>query len=357
MLSKEQGRMNSPTRRVLKLRPCMFALAFALGAMWVTREAHAAEVCGIGEITFRDGFEANAIPAPVVFADNAPLTLALDAGQNGSTVVGPTTTLSGTYSGPPGTGISARDRPAVRAGNAWFIRNLPLDVGANAITVTATTLAGATATQNLSITRDDAPAATARLSVETPERFAPGSVRLRLDLASSLVVTRLRVDFNGDGTQDIDTTNTATPLVFNYALPGLYSATAIVDLQPGSPGTPPNSFTRSTKVLVQNTLETREDVCAVFGAMRTRLVANDVPGALLALHPKLRPDFQTLWTSLGAGLPGVASQLGLIVDGTIGIGFAELLIARPVPGQPGEFYGYRVQFGRGRDGVWRISSM
>jgi hypothetical protein len=333
------------------------AVTFAFAAMCGGRFAHAAEICGIGEITFRDGFEANAIPAPLVFADNAPLTLALDAGQNGSAVVGPTATLSGTFSGPPGTGVSARDRPAARSGNRWFIHNVPLDVGVNSITVTATTLAGATATQNLSITRDDTPAVVARLSVETPERFAPGSTRLRLDLASTLVVTRLRVDFNGDGTQDIDTTNTATPLVFNYPLPGLYTATATVDLQPGSPGTPPNSFTRSTKVLVQNTLETRTDVCAVFGAMRTRLIANDIAGAVLTLHPRIRADFQTLWTSLGVGLPGVASQLGTIIDGTISLGFAELLIARPVSGQPGEFSGYRVQFDRGRDGVWRIGSM
>jgi hypothetical protein len=319
--------------------------------------AHAEEVCGIGAITFRDGFEANSNPAPFVFAENAPLSLSLDSGQNGSTVVGPTTTLSGTISGPPGTGVAASNRPAQRAGDRWFIHNLPLDVGTNSVTVTATTLSGATTTQNVSITRDDAPSATARLTVETPERFAPAAVRLRLDLNSTLVVTRLRVDFDGDGTPEIDTTSTATPLLFTYPVPGLYTATATVDLAPGSPGTPPNSFTRSAKVLVQNLLETRQDACAVFGRMRTRLAASDIPGALLTLHPRLRPEFQTLWTNLGASLPSIAAQLGLIVDGTIGPRFVEYLIARPVTGQPGEFLGYRVQFDQGADGVWRIGSM
>jgi hypothetical protein len=320
--------------------------------------ASAQEQCGIPEVMLRDGFEPDALPGPLFFPDNAPLSITLDPGQAGSTVAGPTTIVSGTFSGPPGTGISARGRPAVRVGNRWLIPNVPLNAGSDTITLTATTLAGATATQTLILTRDDSTAAQARLSVETPQRFAPGSSRLRLDLAPALVVERLRVDFDGNATVDLDTTNASTPLVSPYSQPGVYTATATIDLAPGSPSTPPNTLTRTVRVAIQNLAETREDLCSVFGRMRGRLAANDVPGALLTLHPRLRPTFQTLWTSIGTGLPGVASQLGTIVDGSIGSeGYAEYVIARPVVGQPGQFVGFRVQFDRGPDGVWRIGSM
>jgi hypothetical protein len=321
-------------------------------------DVSAAEQCGIPEVRRRDDFEATALPPPLIFAETAGLSIVLDTGQAGSIVAGPTTVVAGTFSGPPGTGISARGRPAVRAGNRWLIPNVPLDAGNNTITVTATTLAGATTTQMLNLTRDDSGAAQARLSVETPLRFAPGAVRFRLDLAPTLAGERLRLDVDDDGSVDLDTTSLNAPLVFQYPLPGIYRATATIDLVPGSSGTPPTTLTRSVRVVIQNIAETREDLCSVFGYMRTRLAANDVPGALLAMHPRLRPTFQTLWTGIGAGLPAVASQLGTIVNGSIGTeGYAEYVIARPIVGQPGQFVGFRVQFDRGPDGVWRIGSM
>lgn len=323
-----------------------------------SQPAHAQERCGIAETIFRNGFEADSLPGPLIFPPSAPLTLTLDSGQNGSTVPGPTTTLSGTFSGPPGTGVGAKGRPALRSGNRWLIPNVPLDGGPEVLTVTATTLAGATTTQSLTLIRDDSVDASARLSVDTTSRFAPGTVRFRLVVAPSLVVTRLRLDFDGDGIADLDSSNPAAPLSYRYRQPGLYRVAATIDLQPGSPGTPPNTITRETQVLVQLLAETREDVCAAFGTMRTRLTANDVSGALLALHPRLRPTFQALWTDLGSGLPAVAAQLGTIVDGTIGTeGFAEYLIVRPISGQPQQYRGYRVHFDLGSDGVWRIGSM
>lgn len=307
---------------------------------------------------FSDEFEADALSAPRVFEANTPLSLTIDAGYDSSTVAGPQASLSGTFDGPPATGVAALGRAARRVSNRWFVHNIPLAAGVNTIEVTATTLGGAIATRTLTIARDDTLAAAARLTVETPRPIAPDTVRFRLDLAAAPAVTRMRVDFDGNGTQDLDTSNTATPLIFKYPLPGLYTITAILDLAPAAPGAPATTITRDAKVLVQNIAELREDVCAVFGAMRARLRANNVPSALLTLHPRLRPEFQTLWTNLGANLPSVAAQLGTIVDGTLSNdGFAELLIARPLAGQTAQHSGYRVQFLLGPDGVWRIDAM
>jgi hypothetical protein len=230
-----------------------------------------------------------------------------------------------------------------------------LQPGLNTFDVVATTLDGATEELVVAITRNDAATGLAVLGVQTPSRYAPSSSRLRLELPAGVTPTRLRMDFDGNGTVDLDTTVASTPLVFRYALPGLYAAQATIDRATGEI---PAQLIVNAPILIQHPVETRLTLCSVFGAMRAGLAAEDVSTAALSLHPRLRDDFEPFWTSLGKGLPTVASQLGIIVDGTIGTeGFAEYVIARPVAGQPGEFRAYRVQFDLGDDGVWRIGSM
>ena len=91
--------------------------------------------------------------------------------------------------------------------------------------------------------------------------------------------------------------------------------------------------------------------------MRSSLQASNIPEALKALHPSLHPRFQTLWDALGGSLPTVAGSLGEIADGMLATGYAELSVARPVEGQPGQLTAFGIRFDQGADGVWRIGEM
>ena len=115
----------------------------------------------------------------------------------------------------------------------------------------------------------------------------------------------------------------------------------------------------SAKVLMQTMAFTRQTLCGVYYAMKHRLQPGQsgVPAALRTLAPKLRPEFQTLWTDLGANLPTTANQLGEIVDGQISDTAAEFQVAIPDPAVTGEFFGFPLVFRRADDGVWRISEM
>ena len=96
---------------------------------------------------------------------------------------------------------------------------------------------------------------------------------------------------------------------------------------------------------------------AAFNFCNKRPIANQIPLALNTLGPRIKPKFQIMWTSLGANLPNVTSQLGQIATGQISDVSAEFIMAIPDPALPGSFLGYPVLFTRGNDGVWRIYGM
>jgi hypothetical protein len=95
----------------------------------------------------------------------------------------------------------------------------------------------------------------------------------------------------------------------------------------------------------------------VFEGMRAALATSNIATAQTALHPSMRSKWQSFWTSLGSDLPSVSASLGEVVNGQISPFFANMMIARPIAGQPGRFNGGYLQFERGRDGVWRITNM
>jgi hypothetical protein len=312
-----------------------------------------AQACGVTAVLFRDGVEADAQPAPLALADNTALALSLDAGQDGGTVWGASVDIVGGFDGPTTTGIAAAGRRGYRAGRRWLIRDVPLQPGVNNIEVVATTLTGATLARRLSIARDDTQAPLVQLLVDTPPKHAPAGVQLRLSLRQGAQATRLRVDYDGDGTFELDTIDLDQPLRHVYQQPGAYRALARVDYA----DPPANTVDARAHVLVRHVGETRAALCAAFEHMRARLVARDVPGALLALQPRMHDAYRAMWQGLGTNLPGAARALGFIADGVLGNEFAELTIARPIPGQAGQLQGFPVQLDLGADGVWRIGSM
>ncbi len=340
-------------RNSRSLYPC--ALLLLLSLVDIRAVLAAEETCGLVADTFHDGFEAGGLPPITPPNPQASLALTLDEGFDGRIVNARRLALSGTFDGPPTTGVGARDRPARLVGRRWLIPDVPLDPGPNAIRVAATTINGAKIERTLTIIRDDTLPPAPEWQATAAPGFAPIGARFTLSLPAEVRAQRLRIDFDGDGRDEVDTRQVESVFTTRFDVPGFYRARIIIDRVAGQAPTP---ITLTTPVLVEHLDEVRLSQCAAFGAMRGALIANDIPGALKALHPRLQADFTTLWNSLGTRLPTVATQLGTLASGTVSSdGFAEWLILRPDPGHTGEFMGYRVQFDRGNDGVWRIGSM
>jgi hypothetical protein len=324
-------------------------------------------LCGVAPVgVHRSGFETGEVappaynPQPSLPSDATPLVLAVHFPTEGVEVGTPTIQVYGAFAGPPNTGVSVNEVPAIQGGTAFLGRSVALEPGFNEIEVRATTSTGATQSIVRTVNYNPDLAPDVQLSSAHAGTYAPFSMRFTVGLRSGLAnpeITRIRIDFNGDGTFDVDTTDPSERLSYRYQSPGLYVANAEVTLDDGNPVTPPVVVPAMHRVLGEDLDVTRATLCKAFETHRSNLAAQQYTAALQVFNADVRPDYQGFIEGLGTNGATVASGLGEIVDGAIGQEFAELKLARPIAGQPGRFHGFPLQFSRDSDGVWRISAL
>jgi hypothetical protein len=179
---------------------------------------------------------------------------------------------------------------------------------------------------------------------------------LALNPGESLAITRLRLDTDENGSIDLDTTQPDTAKA-TYPQPGLIKITGTATLDDTNPNTAPVQVPLSTWFLAQHPQQTRYALCSAFGTLRTRLAAGNIAAALKTLNPDLQERFEPIWTAIAPQLPAIAGKLGTIIDGRFSRSEAELLLVRPINGQPGQSGAFRVLWNVGLDGVWRIGAM
>jgi len=313
----------------------------------VAESGLALEVCGVdpNEGKFKSGFEPSEIqpiPEVVLPSPTTPLAIAVEGPVSGSSVDGYKTQIYGTFAGPPNTSVTINDIPAYKVGTLW-LADIPLTSGTNLLTVKARNMAGNEVTISHTLIRGVEPFPPDPVRIDATSAVAPFAVNASFDLAGTSMGS---IDFNADGIDDASGAGAAAVLSYLYTQPGRYRAR--FTLVP--------SGIHYRYLLAEHPSELRQTFCFVFGHMRERLIANDIPGALQALIPELHSDFQAMWTGLGAGLPAAAQSLGDIVDGRFSKDSAELVIARP-NGVSGTSRAFFMQLARNSDGIWRIVAM
>jgi hypothetical protein len=269
--------------------------------------------------------------------------------------------IYGTYTGPSNAGFSVNGVRALTNANSFALPRLQLDLGLNTLKFRSATLDGAPTIETRTITYTPPTSApSVLLAARSPGDYAP--VRMPFILATKLpagqtVITRVQVDYNGDGLFEVDSASPVN-LEYAYETPGLYAAKARVSFDDGNSATPLVVIEDTTRVLIQSLAFTRQSLCRVYDAMKARLAQNQITSALNTLAPELRPRFQTVWTqyqSSGA-LAQAITKLGPIVDGDLSRNAAELRVAI-LTSNPLEVLGYTILFRRDIDGVWRIEWM
>ena len=323
-----------------------------------------AEICGIVGSTdnlFADGFESGGATIAVLRTSRSVTKGVSGTGTPTITIVFPAagqtlaangTVVTGTFTGPADTGVVVNGVLAYTAGNAFLVPDVPLSTGANTLQATATTLPGLTAQSNVSVTRSGTVAPVALTSTSLTG-FAPFATSFSPVVASTVTVSQMKVDFDGDGVDDVTTTNPALPLPHTYATPGLYVARLTVIDSTTTPN--PTTYVAYARVLAQSNVEIRETLCSVYGYLRANLAAADVASAVLAFDPDRRAHYQTLFGSISnANLPVAASRLGTIANGLISVDYAQLKVVKTFRGTTASF---PMNFSRDDAGVWRIDNM
>ena len=322
--------------------------------------ADAQENCGFPVSLLRSGFEAGEQPLVVLPFDGTPLTVNIVSPIEGEVVPADKVQVYGSLTGPANLGVMVNGQLALSNATQFSSRPLVLDAGAQVISVTLTTIDGATIIGIRNITVSPSIGANVSLSAATTGGYAPQTIPLTLITrlpAAQTTVARVQIDYQGDGIFDVDSPDANVALSYNYDAPGAYIALARVSFDDGDPMTPLVVREGKYRIQMQSLAYTRQTLCATYYGMKHRLIANQIPLALNTLGTRIKPKFQTLWNSLGTNLATVAARLGQVTVGQISDVSAEFIVSIPDPAVPGEYLGFPVLFSRGSDGVWRIYAM
>lgn len=257
-------------------------------------------------------------------------------------------TVRGTYDAPVNTGITVNGVMALLDGQGHFIANaVPLLAGENLITATATSFEGSRVVDQVRIT------ATGIANV-LELRAAPeiGVLPLTVDFGHSFggagTIMRIRVDFDGNGTDDFSSTDPSAPIRHTYTTAGLYTATLTLTDDKGV------DHRAEVAVGVQDAAALDTLLQSLWGGMTQALATGDKAGALQYLNAPARtkygPAFDVLLPHMADILPSFSSPQRVNLYSSIG----EYAINRSING---ENHIYLIYFLQSPDGVWRLDSM
>ena len=318
------------------------------------------EFCGIDSI-FANGYESPLFtPTTQLTGGAASPGLTQDITGSGTltvTLATPSTTsdahvdVTGTFVGPVNTGISVNGVAGYVANGQFVVPNVPLVAGANALNVTATILPGTTATTSGSISQTGSVTPIV-VTILRPIGFAPFAESFSYQIGSlpgNATVNSVAINFKGSGANDYSGTLANAPTTYTYQQPGLYTAQFQF--------TDSNNivYTIKRSVLIQDIAVQRGMLCDVYGYLKDRLNAQDANGASNVFQPADRSTYLTFFSGLGSNMPTAASQLGVIANGLLGIGFVDFLIVQDNADQTRS--GFPLRMTQSGDGVWRISEM
>jgi hypothetical protein len=345
-----------PPKRSLRRNLCFLTILLAGPVL-------AQENCGYRLSLFQSSFERGEQPPDMQLPpDSTPVKLSIDFPTDNLVVGSDTIQVHGLYTGPANTGMTVNGVAMANTETRFASYPVKLQSGSNLLTVTASTLDGSPQNVTRTVIYDPQALPDVVFGSDGLGAYAPARAAFALAWrlpAGQTVLTRVQVDYDGDGSFEIDSASVPSVLKHAYDNIGFYTATATLTFDDGDTQTPPVVRSSSTRLVMQSLAATRQTLCKVYYAMKHRLLpgASGITDALRTLDPPLRPEFETLWTDLGSNLASTAAQLGEIVDGQISDTVAELQVAVPDPAVPGEFFGFPLVLRRSGDGVWRISEM
>jgi len=273
--------------------------------------------------------------------------LTVDSPRNGDTIDAPVVNVQGSFTNVGGQeiGITVNGVVALIDGQRFVANQVPLQPGANTITVRAVDAEARSAEARIDLSADTSQPRI-HLSVTTLSGLAPLETDLTIHSPAQLTSSQVTVDGPADA-QVIQNDAGHYSLVFDA--PGLYAVSAAAaDAQNSA-----YSDSIVLQVLDRNAVDSL--LRKKWGDMKAKLAAGDIQGALSYYSAETRAIHEEIFTALADQLPEIAAEMRDIELVSIEDGFANYRIARSEVHQ-GKSYEitYDVYFACGLDGLWKI---
>ena len=344
------------------MKKLLFISGLVISGLVISAFADAQENCGFPVSLLRSGFETGEQAQYVTLpGDTTPLTMTVDYPTQNLTVGLPALQVYGTLSGPSNLGVRINDAElAINSATDFTSQLFALLPGSNAIQIKIETQAGAIQTVTRDVIYDPQLVTEVSFQAKTSGDYAPITIPFALKTVNppaQTQVTKVQIDFDGDGIFEVDAATAPTKIEGRYQNPGVYLARARIEFDDGNMATPVVVRESRYRIQMKSLAYVRQTLCGVYYGLKNKLVANQVTDAVAAMSPRIRADYEILFNFQGAALPARAAKLGVVVSGLISDISAEFTVAIPDAGTPGEFSGFPVQFARDTKGVWRISAL
>ena len=277
--------------------------------------------------------------------DDAPLSLTVTSPSDGASIAGDSIAVTGTYTGPAGTGITVDGVAASLANGQWIADGVPLASGSNNVVVVGTTLGGSVATQTFTVISTG----TNLLSLTgTPALTgnAPLNVTFQYQFTGSTTLTNFSINY-GDGTSHAQTQWDSS---FNhtYNIPGVYLATLTVTDDTDA------QFTAVVKVTVQDPNAMDAMFRRMWTDMTTALAHGNKSAAMIDLDSTAQQNYGPVFDALLPNMQQITSSFSPLLGGSLSGTVSEYTVVRVVNGQATVSFVY---FVLGIDGIWRLDSM
>jgi hypothetical protein len=223
-----------------------------------------------------------------------------------------------------------------------FAALVPVSSGPNTLTAVATTFAGVTASQSLSITGGAPSTPPITLRVHPASGVAP--LRVSFSVSGGPVPAALNLDLEPNGTIDFAGASLEGQ-TFTYTQSGLFLPKVTVTDAQG------NQFTASTVVQVYDQVALDALLQSKWTGLKDALRAGDIPRALSHIAVPSRARYEALFQALSARLPGIDAILSDLRLDDIGDGEAFYEMVRTDGGVTKSF---EIRFTVDEDGIWRL---
>lgn len=276
-----------------------------------------------------------------------PLSITITSPVDLTTIEGDTVNIEGSFKGPANTGITVNGLPAEVSPEGLFVFNaVVLSPGPNVLDIVLTTLSGDSVSKSITVTSN---------GLSQPFNFepdfnsgpAPFAVGFEFSWNSNETISKIEMDYEGDGIIDYTTNAEQESFPVTYSQPGVFHPTITIT-------TASATYKKQVTILVQS----RESMIALFTSawdgMNKALVQGDLVAALSYLdnfgQKQYGPVFEVLKDKMPQIVQSYSRPQGVLITRNIG----ELAINRLYQGKNRIYFIY---FMRNRNGLWKLHNM
>jgi YVTN family beta-propeller protein len=295
------------------------------------------------EITARNSSPGGGISNELIFTIKNPLEIKITSPTDGEVINKAKIMVKGTVkSDTKDIGVKVNGTIADITGNEWVASNVPLTVGLNIITATATDSPGNTDTKAITINTDDT-----SQPVELSANITSGIAPLQsLFTASTSTFTpgSYQMDFEGDGFVDY-TGSTFEDITHTYTTEGVfYPILSVIDEQG-------NIYSDTIAITVINKAEIDALLKSKWDGMKGALESKDTEEALKYFVDSSKEKYKIIFEALKEQLPSILSTF---VEFNIAGVYENIAEYELVANENGVLYSYPGLFIRDAGGLWKF---